>query len=113
MTAATITTSDAADRAAYLADVPRTGRTVRIHLDGAKPRTVATYVLPRDLGRWGLIDLDGRHLVVDAADLDELLDEVIYAHGDLVDVDGKPKNSGPQTSLVALVHLIGRTARCV
>lgn len=92
----------------YIAEVPRAGVEVRIHMDGGKPGNVERYVLTRDLGRWGLARLDGRFLVVDRADLDELYDEAIEAHGDLVDADGRVKANGPQISLDAIVRAIGR-----
>lgn len=63
----------------YLADYPRQG-IVRLYLDGtAKPATFARLVATRWLGQAGLITIDGRKVFVDAADLDELLDEIITA----------------------------------
>lgn len=109
-------TTTAEELAEYVTEwAPRTGRTVDLYLDGTgKPANFDRYIGGRMLGTYGLIGRSrpskhGNRLVtVDAADLDELLDEAIEALVELVAEQGGPRNSGPQVSLRAIIKTIGQ-----
>lgn len=66
------------EHAAYIVDNPRRG-VVRIYLDGtAKHRTFPRLIASTWIGQSGLLDIQGRSVYVDAADLDELYDAIVY-----------------------------------